>query len=494
MSAEFGAVGLVVLVVLAVVNLVLMLRRRGPDEGALLARIAEAQRVDGADTRATLAATERALTTRAEQSRLEAHSMLGDMKTQMAREGGEQRALLEAKLREMAEASAQRLAAIQHSVNAQLAQSIEKEMQGSFQRVIDQFGLVQKAMTDVQAVTGQIGDLKRLFSNVKARGGWGEGQLRALLVDILPEGAWHANRKLRDDSDDVVEFVLVMPSQGHPRPLLALDAKFPSEDYDRLLLASEAGNADDERSARRALEARLRAEARKIAAKYIVPPVTVDFAVMFLPTDGLYVEAARMPGADRDDRAGAPGAGDEPGAAAGAGAVGAHRGDVADDCGECGAHRADAGGGAGGVPADRRGAGEAGEADRDGEPDGGGGAEPDAGDGADAEDGGGAGGAGGGGAAGDRGGGAGGGRTRRGERGGPSPTLLVTASRRRGALGVHTRTIRFAALDCHGPKRGLAMTGRGWDAWPETKGAPGSDPRSPTSLNSPRTARRLINR
>ena len=296
MMPEIIAAGLALLILLAALNLVLLVRRRAPDEATLLQRIAEAQRIDGADTRATLAATERALTTRAEQSRLEAHSLLGDMKTQMAREGGEQRALLEAKLREMAEASAQRLAAIQHSVNAQLAQSIEKEMQGSFQRVIDQFGLVQKAMTDVQAVTGQIGDLKRLFANVKSRGVWGEGQLRAILTDILPEGAWQANRKLRDDSDEVVEFVIVMPAQGHPRPVLALDAKFPSEDYDRLLQASEAGHADDERAARRALEVRLRAEARKIASKYIVPPTTVDFAVMFLPTDGLYVEASRMPG------------------------------------------------------------------------------------------------------------------------------------------------------------------------------------------------------
>ena len=294
MSPELLALGLLVL--LAALNLLLLRRRRAPDEAALLQRIAEAQRHDGADTRATLAATERALTTRAEQSRLEAHSMLGEMKTQMAREGGEQRAMLESKLREMAEASAQRLAAIQHSVNTHLADTIEKQMQGSFQRVIDQFGLVQKAMGDVQAMTGQIGDLKRLFANVKSRGVWGEGQLRAILVDILPEGAWEANRKLRTDSDEVVEFVLVMPTHGHPRPLLALDAKFPAEDYDRLLQASEAGHAEDERAARRALETRLRTEAKKIAAKYIVPPVTVDFAVMFLPTDGLYVEAARMPG------------------------------------------------------------------------------------------------------------------------------------------------------------------------------------------------------
>lgn len=318
MTTDVLGVLLGVLILLALANLVLLLRARRTDEAGLLRAITDAQRVEGGETRATLAQAERALRDRAEHASMELRALmtdlearmvreqadqrtvletrLGGLATQASREGGEQRVLLETKLREMADTAQQRLLAIQHSVGAQLAQSIEKEMQGSFQRVIDQFGQVQKAMTEVQAVTGQIGDLKRLFSNVKSRGGWGEGQLRAILTDILPESGWQANCKLRVDSDDVVEFVLVMPAQGHPRPLLALDAKFPSEDYDRLLLAAEAGQADEERAARKALEARLRAEARKIATKYIVPPVTVDFAVMFLPTDGLYVEASRMPG------------------------------------------------------------------------------------------------------------------------------------------------------------------------------------------------------
>ena len=94
----------------------------------------------------------------------------------------------------------------------------------------------------------------------------------------------------------MVEFAVVMPVKGDNRPVLAIDAKFPSEDYERLVLAAEAGDADGERLARRGLEQRLRAEARKIASKYINPPVTVEFAVLYLPTDGLYVEAARMPG------------------------------------------------------------------------------------------------------------------------------------------------------------------------------------------------------
>ena len=293
--------GVLLAVLLGCVNLaVLLLHRPGGEELQRLRLLTEqavsGQRAEAETTRTHMAGVERALAGRAEQSRLELSDTLGTLSTAMAREQGAARALLEAKLREMSEQAALRLGDIQRSVNEQLHQAVEKQMQGSFQRVIDQFTQVQKAMGDVQAVTAQIGDLKRIFTNVKTRGAWGEMQLRALLEDVLPHGGWEANRKLRDDSDDVVEFAVVMPMKGAHRPLLALDAKFPAEDYDRLLLAAEAGDAAAERAARRGLEARLRLEARKIGAKYINPPVTVDFAVMYLPTDGLYVEAARMPG------------------------------------------------------------------------------------------------------------------------------------------------------------------------------------------------------
>jgi DNA recombination protein RmuC len=206
------------------------------------------------------------------------------------------RGMIESKLREMREGNEGKLAEIQKTVNEQLHAAVEKQMNESFNRVIDQFAAVQKAMGDVQAVTAQIGDIKRLFSNVKTRGGWGETQVRAMLDDILPPGAYETNRKVRPDSDEAVEFVVIMPMRGENRPLLPIDAKFPVEDYERLLAASEAGDAEGERLATRRLERAVREQAKKIAGKYINPPVTVEFAVMYLPTDALYAEVARIPG------------------------------------------------------------------------------------------------------------------------------------------------------------------------------------------------------
>ena len=206
------------------------------------------------------------------------------------------RTLLETKLGEMRAGNETKLAEIQKTVNEQLHEAVEKQMKTSFERVIDQFTAVQKAMTDVQAVTAQIGDIKRLFSNVKTRGGWGETQVRAMLDDVLPPGTYLTNHKLRTDSDDLIEFAVIMPMRGETRPLLPIDAKFPIEDYERLLAASEAGDADAERTASRGLDRRIRDEAKKIHAKYINPPITVEFAVLYLPTDALYAEVARIPG------------------------------------------------------------------------------------------------------------------------------------------------------------------------------------------------------
>ena len=243
-----------------------------------------------------LAHLEREMADRLGHVRLGMEERLGGLTTIIAREQGEARLAMSSALREMSEQSARRLSAIQASVNEQLHAAVEKQMQTSFQRVLEQFASVQKAMGEVASMTAQIGDLKRLFSNVKTRGGWGEAQLRAILDDVLPAGAYETNVRLSAGSGEVVEFAVRMPMRGGRPPLLAIDAKFPTEAYERLLNAVDAVDADAERAARRTLEAAIRMEARKIASKYILPPTTVEFAVLYLPTDGLYAEVARVPG------------------------------------------------------------------------------------------------------------------------------------------------------------------------------------------------------
>ncbi|MGH7101784.1 MAG: DNA recombination protein RmuC [Acetobacteraceae bacterium] len=286
--------------------------------GRTLARLKAA----GEFTRGGLADTERTLAAliveRQEGLRLQLAESLGEFRAGLAQEQGKLRlALAEAaertgreqgerfeRLRTMTEekltllrqGNEAKLSEIQKTVNEDLQASVQKRMDESFSRVIEQFAAVQKAIGEVQAVTAEIGDIKRIFANVKTRGGWGETQLRVMLDDLLPPGAYETNCKLREDGDEAVEFAVHMPARGADKPLLPIDAKFPLEDYERMLLAAEAGDAEAERAARKGVERRVRDEARKIAEKYIHPPRTVEFAVLYLATDGLYTEVARIPG------------------------------------------------------------------------------------------------------------------------------------------------------------------------------------------------------
>jgi len=186
-----------------------------------------------------------------------------------------------------------RLGAIQTSVNEKLHEAVEKQMTTSFARVLEQFAQVQQAMGEVQSAAAQIGDLKRIFSNVKTRGGWGEAQLGAMLEQVLPPGAFERDFVLVEGSRERVDFAVRMPSRS--KLWLAIDSKFPTEDYERLLNAAEIADVDAERLARDGIAIRIRLEAKKIREKYICPPDTVEFGVMYLPSDGLFAEVARIP-------------------------------------------------------------------------------------------------------------------------------------------------------------------------------------------------------
>ena len=305
-----AAVVAAIAALLALVVLLLVLRQQGATERL---RLVIEQGLAGArgEAETTRAALRQTATEAADRAAAQATALterLAETRGKMARgietirhaqtsAQLEQKLFVEQRLAEMQAQSTQALTEIRQQVGEQLHAAVEKQMTESFSRVIEQFAAVQKAIGDVQAVTAQIGDLKRLFSNVKTRGGWGETQVRAMLDDILPAGAYEANARLGGEGGEIVEFAVRMPAKfGEARPLLPIDAKFPVEDYERLLSASEAGDVDSERAARAGLERRIRDEARKIADKYVRPPVTVEFAVLYLPTDALFAEVARIPG------------------------------------------------------------------------------------------------------------------------------------------------------------------------------------------------------
>lgn len=221
---------------------------------------------------------------------------LGAVSAGLREEQEKLRARVETKLDEMRAGNEAKLEAMRAAVDEQLQSALEKRVGESFQRVAEQFAQVQQAIGQVQSVASQVGDLKRLFSNVKSRGGWGEAQIRQTLEDALPPGAFEINFRV-GQSNEVVEFALRMPVRESEAPIfMAIDAKFPTEDYDRLLDAFECGDRDAEAAAKAALGRRIREEAKKIASKYIRPPDTTDIAILYLPTEGLFAEAARIPG------------------------------------------------------------------------------------------------------------------------------------------------------------------------------------------------------
>ncbi|WP_264960662.1 DNA recombination protein RmuC [Neoasaia chiangmaiensis] len=263
--------------------------------GAMQDRAAADQNADAEYQRQRLTEMERALAGRLDQFRLEIADRLNVLTRGLGQDQADARVAQADALREMARVNTEQLERIRASVDEQLHVAVERQMQTSFQRVVEQFTAMQKAIGEVTAVTAQIGDLKRLFGNVKTRGGWGEAQLRAILDDVLPPDAYDHNFRV-GDGGEVVEFALRMPVRSAVPPRLAIDSKFPTEAYERLLDAVARADADAERAARRGLESAMRLEARKVSEKYILPPFTVEFAVLYLPTDGLYAEIARIPG------------------------------------------------------------------------------------------------------------------------------------------------------------------------------------------------------
>ena len=187
------------------------------------------------------------------------------------------------------------LSEMRRTVDQRLSESLDQKLDASFAQVSSRLESVYKGLGEMHTLAAGVGDLKKVLTNVKTRGIWGEMQLGTLIRQMLSPGQYEENVAVVPGSSERVEFAVLLPDQSGGTAWLPVDSKFPQEDYIRLVDASQAGDTAGIEAARRALEKRLKDEAKKIASKYISPPSTSDFAIMFLPVEGLYAEAFQTP-------------------------------------------------------------------------------------------------------------------------------------------------------------------------------------------------------
>ncbi|HSW13828.1 MAG TPA: DNA recombination protein RmuC [Solimonas sp.] len=208
------------------------------------------------------------------------------------------RLALESALQTLRNENTQKLEEMRRTVDEKLHETLEKRLGESFKLVSDRLEQVHKGLGEMQTLATGVGDLKRVLTNVKSRGIFGETQLAALLEQVLTVEQYAANVATRPGSNERVEFAIRLPGRGlDDQPVwLPIDAKFPREDYERLLEAQDRADPAAAELAAAALERRIRDEAKSISSKYVAPPHTTDFAILFLPTEGLYAEALRRPG------------------------------------------------------------------------------------------------------------------------------------------------------------------------------------------------------
>ena len=207
------------------------------------------------------------------------------------------RQTLEGRLQTLQQGNEAKLEQMRATVEEKLQTTLESRLGESFRIVSERLEQVHRGLGEMQGLAQGVGDLKRVLTNVKTRGTFGEVQLAALLEQVLAPDQYAANVATRPGSSERVEFAVRMPGRDDGQPVwLPIDAKFPAEDYERLLAAHEAADPAAAEAAAKALEARIRSEARTIREKYVEPPYTTDFAILFLPTEGLFAEVLRRPG------------------------------------------------------------------------------------------------------------------------------------------------------------------------------------------------------
>jgi len=296
-------IGLVVLVL--VLQAVQLLRSRAAGDGGMAERLERVEREVRMQLQATAQAQRQEMGHTLSQAHAATLQQLDSMRRQIegltesnARRMAEVRATLEGRIRELQADNGARLEEMRKTVDEKLHATLETRLSESFKQVSERLERVHQGLGEMQQLALGVGDLKRVLTNVKTRGTWGEVQLEMLLEQVLTPEQYAKNVETVAGSNARVEFALKLPGQkeGGAPVWMPIDAKFPKEQYERLLEAAEQADAEGLAQAGRELERAVRLEAKTIAEKYLAPPQTTDFAIMFLPTEGLYAEVMRRPG------------------------------------------------------------------------------------------------------------------------------------------------------------------------------------------------------
>ncbi len=275
---------------------------RGRQESASAARGDREEQLQALDRLAKTLSTQVGQLAALQGQQLESFAQQLARLTQSNEQRSEQlRLSIESRLAAMQADNASKLEEMRKTVDEKLHATLEQRLGDSFRLVSERLEQVHKGLGEMHTLAAGVGDLKKVLTNVKTRGTWGEVQLEALLEQVLTAEQYEKNVITRPNSNERVEFAIRLPGremgEDDKRPVwLPIDAKFPMEDYQRLLEAQERADPAAVELATRALETRLRDEARKIRDKYVEPPYTTDFAILYLPTEGLYAEALRRSG------------------------------------------------------------------------------------------------------------------------------------------------------------------------------------------------------
>jgi DNA recombination protein RmuC len=267
-----------------IVAVIVLLTRRG-------------NQVAATDMAKRLETIDRSLRDEFSRNREEAGAAAKNQREELARSLEGVRSIVDVRLRQLQDDNAKQIDKMRATVDEKLQGTLEKRLGESFKLVSERLEQVHQGLGAMQQLASDVGGLQRVLTNVKTRGGWSEWQLGVLLDEMLTPEQFTKNIKMRDDTDERVEFAIKLPGDENGAPVwLPIDAKFPMEHYDRLAAAQEKGDPAAVESAIKTLETQLKRCAKDICEKYINPPKTTDFALLFLPSEGLHAEAIRRVG------------------------------------------------------------------------------------------------------------------------------------------------------------------------------------------------------